>query len=162
MNITVEHIFISPAHKYVGHHGGPPGNPPAVSMPAVRLIAGRGIEGDRYALRDAGHPRQITFFDMAVLDELSRRFTRAVPPGAVRRNVLVRGCSLPELVGRRFRVQGVLFEGMDPCKPCYWMDEAIGPGAEELLKGRGGLRARILEDGRLHVGAAILAVEERT
>jgi MOSC domain-containing protein YiiM len=41
---------------------------------------------------------------------------------------------------------------MAECKPCYWMDEAIAPGAEALLQGRGGLRARILTSGTLRVG----------
>jgi len=38
---------------------------------------------------------------------------------------------------------------MEECKPCYWMDFAIGPGAEAWLQGRAGLRARILTDGVL-------------
>ena len=46
-------------------------------------------------------------------------------------------------------MQGVRFHGTQECKPCYWMDRAIAPGAEKFLKGRGGLRARILSDGTL-------------
>jgi hypothetical protein len=46
-------------------------------------------------------------------------------------------------------VQGVRFFGSAECRPCYWMNQAIGPGAEEFLRGQGGLRARILTDGIL-------------
>lgn len=67
MNPQIEHIFISLAHNYLGHHGGPAGEHPCISRQRVRLIAGRGIEGDRYALREPGHPKQITFFDMDIL-----------------------------------------------------------------------------------------------
>lgn len=158
--IVIEHIFISREHNYVGHHGGPSGATPAEPRERVKLLAGRGIEGDRYAVREPGHGRQITFFDMQVIDDMSREFDRPVSPEAVRRNVFVRGLSLPELVGHRFRLQGVLFEGVDPCKPCYWMDEAVAPGAEDFMKGRGGLRARILEDGDLRVGRATLSLVE--
>jgi MOSC domain-containing protein YiiM len=35
--------------------------------------------------------------------------------------------------------------------PCFWMDKAFAPGAEEALEGQGGLRARILTDGILRV-----------
>ena len=61
---------------------------------------------------------------------------------------------LGDWVGKRFRFQGVEFEGTEECKPCYWMDEAVAPGAEEFLKAnfRGGLRARILSDGVLRIG----------
>ena len=41
------------------------------------------------------------------------------------------------------------FRGVEECRPCYWMDQAIAPGAEAWLKGKGGLRAKILSDGWL-------------
>ena len=46
-------------------------------------------------------------------------------------------------------MQGVRFLGMEECRPCYWMDGAFAPGAQEFLKGRGGLRAKILATGQL-------------
>lgn len=54
---------------------------------------------------------------------------------------------------KRFRFQGIKFEGSEECRPCYWMDEAMAPGAEEFLKTRfrGGLRARMLTDRVLEV-----------
>jgi MOSC domain-containing protein YiiM len=72
-------------------------------------------------------------------------------PGAARRNVVTSGVDLNSLIGRRFELQGVVFEGIWECSPCYWMDSAIGPGAEQALRGSGGLRARILTDGTLRV-----------
>ena len=53
------------------------------------------------------------------------------------------------LVGCEFTIQGATFLGSEECRPCYWMDAAFGPGAEAFLKGRGGLRARIVSDGVL-------------
>ncbi|MDA3872359.1 MAG: molybdenum cofactor biosysynthesis protein [Kiritimatiellae bacterium] len=149
MSIRIEHIFISPEHSYVGHHGGPSGDAPMIELSEARLIAGRGIEGDRYAAREPGHPKQITFFDMAVVDELREIFSAQIRPHQVRRNIFVRGMALNDLVGKEFKIQGIRFEGSALCHPCYWMDEAIGSGAEEFLKMKGGLRARILEDGVL-------------
>jgi MOSC domain-containing protein YiiM len=58
------------------------------------------------------------------------------------------------LIGRRFSIQGVLFEATEECRPCHWMDNAVAPGAEEWLKGRGGLRCRVLSDGVLRREAA--------
>ena len=54
-------------------------------------------------------------------------------------------------IGKEFEIQGVRFEGVCECSPCSWMNTALGPGAEEWLKGRGGLRARILTDGVLRL-----------
>jgi MOSC domain-containing protein YiiM len=56
---------------------------------------------------------------------------------------------LNELIGKQFELQGVQFEGVCECRPCHWMNTAIGPGAEDALRGFGGLRARILTGGIL-------------
>jgi MOSC domain-containing protein YiiM len=76
----------------------------------------------------------------------------------LRRNLIVSGIELNELIGADFTLQGVHFRGTAHCKPCYWMNTAVAPGAEEFLANRGGLRARILSDGRVGLGEAQLAI----
>jgi MOSC domain-containing protein YiiM len=61
---------------------------------------------------------------------------------------------LNSLINKQFEIQGVLFEGVEESKPCDWMNLAVGPGAREWLRGRGGLRARILSDGVLRLGGS--------
>lgn len=153
--ITIEHIYLSPGHNYKGHHGGPPGDHPVLEMAKVRCVAGKGIEGDRYYGQQEGHKAQITFFAAEVHDELCARFGRTgVAPSVYRRNVITRGADLAAWIGKRFTLQGIEFEGVEESRPCAWMNHAFGPGAEEALRGRGGLRARILVDGELSVGPA--------
>ena len=48
-----------------------------------------------------------------------------------------------------FELQGLSFKGVEECSPCHWMDRAFASGAEKALKGRGGLRAKIMSDGVL-------------
>jgi MOSC domain-containing protein YiiM len=85
-----------------------------------------------------------------VFDELcSAMQIQAYSPSLARRNVITLGVDLNELIGQEFEVQGVRFLGMEECRPCYWMDGAFAPGAKEFLKGRGGLRAKILKGGKL-------------
>jgi MOSC domain-containing protein YiiM len=79
-------------------------------------------------------------------------------PQAFRRNVLLEGADLNALIGHRFTLGGVEFEGTGESKPCYWMNAAVAPGAEDWLKGRGGLRAKILSDGKLAVGVAEISL----
>jgi len=57
-------------------------------------------------------------------------------------------------------VQGVSFVGVEECRPCYWMDRALGPAAEAWLKGRGGLRARITSNGFLKTARASAGLPE--
>ncbi|HTO04809.1 MAG TPA: NTP transferase domain-containing protein, partial [Opitutus sp.] len=75
-------------------------------------------------------------------------------PAAYRRNVITRGVDLNSLIGQEFTVQGVRFLGVAESKPCYWMDQAVGVGAEKFLRGNGGLRAKILSDGIVRVDCA--------
>ena len=66
-----------------------------------------------------------------------------------RRNIIVEGQDLNALIGREFDVQGVRFLGTEEASPCLWMDEAFGKGALQALVGKGGLRAKILQSGKL-------------
>ena len=150
--ILIKHLFISPGHNFVGHHGRAPGEYPIVEVTEVRCLAGRGLEGDRYLDFKADYKGQITFFASEVYEDLCA--TLGVwdrPPSSFRRNVITSGVDLNTLIGREFTIQGVRFLGTQECAPCYWQDGAFSPGAEEALKGRGGLRAKILSDGVLRV-----------
>lgn len=155
--MLIRQIFISSGHNYFGHHGRAPDNFPLVEVQQIECVAGHGIRGDRfYDYRD-DYKGQITFFSLEVFEELSAHFRLTdKSPGALRRNVIVSGANLNDLIGEEFSIQGVRLRGTAHCKPCYWMNTAVAPGAEEFLQGNGGLRAKILSDGAISVGDARL------
>ena len=125
-----------------------------VEMPMIECTAGRGIRGDRYFDFKNDYKGQITFFSIEVFDELCGKLqVEKCSPAVARRNVITRDIDLSELIGQDFEVEGVRFHGMEECRPCYWMDRAFGPGTYAFLKGRGGLRAKILCDGVLRSNA---------
>jgi MOSC domain-containing protein YiiM len=153
LTATIEHIYISPGHNFFGHHGRAPGAHPLLEVSAVRCLAERGLEGDRFLDYKADYAGQITFFSMDVYDELCRATgVSDRTPGALRRNIFLRGVDLNALVKETFTLQGVTFSGSSECSPCYWMDQSFAPGTEAFLHGRGGLRARILTTGVLRAG----------
>jgi len=118
----------------------------------VRCVAGWGIEGDRFFNQKPDHRGQITFFALEVFEEICEKLrVTGKTPGVTRRNVITKGADLNSLIGVEFTVQGIHFCGVEECRPCYWMDQAIAPGAEAALRHRGGLRARILTSGSLRV-----------
>ena len=148
--MRIEHLFISPGHNFFGHHGQPAGAHPISQVEQLECVAGHGIRGDRFFDFKENYKGQITFFAMEVLEAL--RCELQLPdaqPQASRRNAFVRGADLPSLIGRDFEVQGVGFTGIEESRPCHWMNSALGPGAEEWLRGRAGLRCRIRTDGIL-------------
>src|SRR3981081_1659976 len=143
--VEICHLYISKGHNFVGHFGREPDEHPMIEVPSIECVAGRGLLGDRYFDFKDDYKGQITFFSLDVFDELCGALeVQGCSPYAVRRNVFTRDVDLSELIDQDVEVQGVRFHGTQECKPCYWMDRAIAPGAEKFLKGRGGLRARIL------------------
>jgi MOSC domain-containing protein YiiM len=153
-DLSVQRLYISPGHNFFGHHGRAPSEHPILEVDKIYCYTGRGIEGDRFLAYKGDYKGQITFFEEEVFENLCSQlqiFDRT--PAALRRNVLTRGVRLNDLIGTQFELQGIRFAGVEECRPCYWMNSSFGSGAEDALKGRGGLRARILSDGYLCVTA---------
>lgn len=118
----------------------------------AECVAGRGIRGDRFFDFKPDYKGQITFFAWENLNRLWKELGLAPEqrdPSATRRNVITEDLDLNSLIGREFECQGVRFLGTEECRPCYWMNGAIHPEAENWMRGRGGLRAKILTDGIL-------------
>jgi MOSC domain-containing protein YiiM len=154
--VEICHLYISPGHNFVGHHERVPDTHPAIEVASIECVTGRGIRGDRYYDFKEDYKGQITFFSLEVFEELCAALqVHHRAPGVVRRNVFTRGVDLNSLIGQEFEIQGIRFYGTQEAAPCYWVDGAIAPGAKEFLKGRGGLRAKILNDGELHSSARI-------
>jgi MOSC domain-containing protein YiiM len=157
-SVEICHLYISAGHNFFGHHGHEPAAHPAVEVPVIECVAGHGVRGDRFFDYGEDYEGQITFFSSEVFEELcSALKVNNCSSARVRRNIITRGVDLNDLIDQDFEVQGVCFHGTGECRPCYWMDRAIGPGAEAFLKGRGGLRARILTDGTVRSTARLAA-----
>lgn len=159
--VVIRHIFISPGHNFFGRYGRPPGTHAATDVLSVRCRAGLGLEGDRFFGYRPDYSGQVTFFGWEVYEAI--KLALALPrlaPSAFRRNILIEGAHLNSLVGSRFSLGGVDFEGMCESKPCDWMNTAVAPGAEKWLRGQGGLRAKILTDGTLTRGPAELCAHD--
>ena len=150
--MIVRHLYISPGHNFFGRHQQPAGEHPTVAVAEIHCVAGRGIRGDRFFDFKENYKGQATFFAQEIFTALCAALgLTKKSPGLTRRNLIVAGADLNALVGMEFAVQGVRFRGMAECAPCHWMDEALAPGAEKFLHGRGGLRAQIVTDGIVRV-----------
>jgi MOSC domain-containing protein YiiM len=131
----------------------------------IRVHAGIGLEGDRYATgrghfsRTPGTGRALTLIEAEAIEDLRNRVGIALQPGQARRNVTTRGVALNELVGHRFRVGNVLCEGMRLCEPCDYLEELIVKPLVEPLLHCAGLRADVLEDGEIRIGDEVRLVD---
>jgi hypothetical protein len=154
---VIRHLYISSGHNFFGRYGQPAGEHPAIDVRTVKCRAGWGLEGDRFYGYRPGYKGQVTFFSWETLLEAREKFgAPALAASVFRRNVVIEGVDLNTMLERRFTLGGVEFEGTGEARPCHWMNQVVAPGAEDWLMGRGGLRAKVLTDGELAVGATSL------
>jgi MOSC domain-containing protein YiiM len=146
-------------------HLAPAGSQPMRAVERVRAIAGVGLEGDRYATGH-GHwsatlkvDRHVTLIEAEEIEALAAGSGIDLAAGETRRNVTTRGIRLNELVGRRFRIGAVEFEGTRLCEPCQYLTDLLGKPILEPLVHRAGLRAQILIDGEIAVGDEVVALD---
>lgn len=164
MTGTVRAIHVAPAQ------GAPPER-----VDSVRAYAGRGLEGDRYCVPE---PRRddpsdsidraaagtfadregsdLTLIEYEAIAAVERDYEVALEPGVHRRNITTEDVALNHLVGTQFRIGSVRCTGVELCEPCPYLERHLEiEGLREAFVHRGGLRARILEDGVVSEGDPI-------
>lgn len=158
---TVERIFTAPEAEVE-----------MVEQSDVKAVAGSGLEGDRYFSeietgtfvtwgpdeeRPSGY--DLTLIEREAIDGIEREAGVELSPGEHRRNIITRDAALNHLVGKRFRVGDAICRGDRLCEPCGYLQDFIEKDVLEPLTHRGGLRADILESGRIRPNDEIEPLE---
>lgn len=121
----------------------------SVSEAAVTLEDG--LVGDHYSGRNKR--RQVTLIQAEHLQGVAHMLGRElVDPQLTRRNIVVSGINLLAFKGRRFRIGDAVLEMTGPCEPCSRMEENLGPGGYNAMRGHGGITARVVRGGTIQVG----------
>jgi MOSC domain-containing protein YiiM len=133
---------------------------PALPVREVRALEGSGLEGDRASRGRAGGRRQVTLLQAEHLPAVAALLRReGLDPAVLRRNLVISGVNLlaarspfPRQAVRMHLGAEVVLEITGPCEPCSKLEESLGAGAWNALRGHGGVTARVLSGGRLVVG----------
>ena len=139
---------------YIASRRGDPTQP----REQIHVLAGRGIEGDRYFHSPEDQPdrtgTQITFIEQETIDAMCRDGVE-ISPDQTRRNIVTQGVALNELVGKKFSVGNIQLRGIRLCEPCDYLASRTHPQVKQSMAHRGGLRADILADGYIHLNDTI-------
>lgn len=155
MSGHVERVWITPADSE-----------PMQSVSSVRAVPG-GLEGDRYLTGDGYYMPfdvcEVTFISGADIDAIRETAGIDLSDGRHRRNVVLRGVALDDLLEARFRVGGATFEGTRRRPPCKHVEEVAGEaGVMQALRGKGGICADVVEAGTVSVGDEVEVIEDRS
>lgn len=140
---------------------------PMYAVDQAKAVANRGLEGDRYAAKagtftPADHTARgydLTMIEAEALDTLTLPDGGRIEYADARRNIVTRGIDLNALVGRRFRIGDVECIGQRLCEPCSHLERLTTKGTLRGLIHRGGLRADVLSNGEITIGAVIETVD---
>ncbi len=127
---------------------------PLESVSTATLVTDRGLDGDHRAHR-AGSKRQVTLIQHEHLVAIEAFCGISVSPGQLRRNLVVSGINLLALKDRRFRIGDALLEGNGLCHPCSRMEENLGLGGYNAMRGHGGITARVLAGATIELGQSV-------
>lgn len=130
-----------------------------VEVDKVEALEDVGLAGDHYASK--GGSRQVTLIQGEHLDVVGSFLNKTINPGLTRRNIVVRGINLLSLKGKAFAIGDVLLLYTGECHPCSRMEENLGQGGYNAMRGHGGITARILRGGVIRRGDEVSPADHR-
>lgn len=144
---TVEGIYLAAKHGDSQH-----------AVPEARLTVGVGLEGDRHANANGG---VVSLIEAEAVERFVAETGLEITAADTGRNIATRGIGLNDLVGRQFRVGGVLMEAFELCEPCATLGARLASQevtAAAIVAGfahSGGIRAFVRGSGIVAPGSAI-------
>ena len=128
---------------------------PMIVLESVQINPGNGLEGDRFKSK-AGGPRQVTLIQQEHLAVITACLHRdPIPPSLLRRNIVVSGINLLALKDKVFRIGDAVLEFSGLCHPCSKMEQYLGAGGYNAMRGHGGITARVCEAGLVSLGDVV-------
>jgi MOSC domain-containing protein YiiM len=121
-----------------------------LELEAVEARRDAGLTGDhsRPGPRNARQVTLIQWEHLPVIGALiGRTAKQPLRAQELRRNIAVSGINLFSLKGRRFRIGQAILETTGWCQPCAHLEERLGPGTFQAVRGHGGITARVLQGG---------------
>ncbi len=118
---------------------------------AVEALEGKGLVGDHYSGTSGN--RQVTLIQAEHLAAVAYIMkTEQIDPALTRRNIVVSGINLLAFADQQFQIGEAVLEMTGLCHPCNRMEENLGDGGYNAMRGHGGITCRVVKGGKIRVG----------
>jgi MOSC domain-containing protein YiiM len=138
----------------------PASRQPVMAVTDTFAHIGTGLSGDRYK-GTAESKRQVTLIQAEHLQAVASFLgQKELDPALVRRNIVVKGINLLALKDKKFRIGEAILEMTGLCHPCSRMEEILGKGGYNAMRGHGGITCRVLTEGAIKIGDVVAVLVE--
>ena len=146
----VEWIGVRPGRKLEMH-----------TLNAVKVNTEEGLEGDRYQGKSG--TRQVTLIQAEHIEGVASMLGKpSISPNLIRRNIVVRGINLLALKDRQFQIgDEVVLQTTGLCHPCSRMEQNLGSGGYNAMRGHGGITAQVIHGGEVKIGDPVKMINEK-
>ncbi len=120
---------------------------PLQVVETVAVLA-NGLAGDHYAGRSGN--RSITLIQAEHIEAITSLLHRkSIDPSELRRNIVISGINLLALKDREFKIGTAVLKMTGLCHPCSRMEENLGDGGYNAVRGHGGINACVISPGEI-------------
>ena len=127
-------------------------------LQSVDCVKDSGLKGDHYTGR-LGSKRQVTLIQQEHINAVASYLkVENLSPLLLRRNIVVKGINLLALKDKTFSIGDVVLKYTGECQPCSRMEENLGPGGYNALRGHGGITAQIIKGGEISLNDEVKVI----
>lgn len=137
----------------------PASREPLVSVDQVSASLKNALEGDRFKSQFS-KKRQVTLIQAEHINAVSSIIGKEVTPDLLRRNIVVSGINLLALKDKSFKIGTATLKFTGLCHPCSRMEQSLGPGGWNTMRGHGGITAQVVADGVISVGSEVTVADD--
>jgi MOSC domain-containing protein YiiM len=118
----------------------------------------KGLDGDHY--KGSSGKREVTLIQKEHLDTVASILKKdKIEPFKTRRNIVVSGINLQALKDKQFSIgEEVVLETTGMCHPCSRMEQNLGAGGYNAMRGHGGITTRVIKEGLIKKGDSVKLV----
>jgi MOSC domain-containing protein YiiM len=119
-----------------------------------------GLTNDRANKGNPDSKRQVTLIQYEHLAAAASFLgIEKIDPALVRRNIVVKGVNLNALKSKQFRLGEAVMEMTGFCHPCERMEQNLGKGGYNAMRGHGGITCRVIKEGRITIGDTVNVID---
>jgi len=143
---------------WISYRPGPTSRGKLVTTDAIELTEQKGIVGDRY--KGTSRNRQVTIIQAEHIDAVAKMLNKdTIDPAFLRRNIVVSGINILAFNDAQFQIGEVVLKMTGYCHPCSRMEENLGEGGYNAMRGHGGITCSVVKGGTIKLGDEVSLVQ---